>query len=164
MRIGLIGQIHHGQHPAHQVVIALLGRAQQPGHHADVLGHRHVGEQAHLLDDIADAAAQLIPVCLGHVLAVEIDMPAVRLDQAVDHFQGGGLAAAGRADEDGKLPLFDFKIQVVENGLVSIVQGHMLEADQNEPPFCGEHTGKHRKRGKRGVPGQLAKPELGQII
>ena len=69
-------------------------------------------------------------------------MPAVGLDQAVDHFQGGGLAAAGRADEDGKLPLFDFKIQVVENGLVSIVQGHMLEADQNEPPFCGEHAEK----------------------
>ena len=111
--VGFIGQTHHVQHPAHQVVIALPGRAQQPGHNADVLGHRHVGEQAHLLNDIANTAAELIPVRLGHVLAPQIDVPAVGLDEPVDHLQGGGLSAAGRADEDGELPLFDFKIQVV---------------------------------------------------
>ena len=74
----LIGHLHHGQHVADDLVALLLGVLQQLGHHADVLGHRHVGEQADLLDHIADVAAQLHLVLGGDVLLVQIDLSCCR--------------------------------------------------------------------------------------
>ena len=100
----LIGHLHHGEHVADDLVALLLGVLQQLGHHADVLGHRHVGEQADLLDHIADVAAQLHLVLGGDVLLVQIDLSRVGLDQTVYHLQCGGLTAAGGADEHGELP------------------------------------------------------------
>ena len=50
---------------------ALVVPAEQLGHHRDVLGDRHVGEEAAALDDIADVAAQLVRALLADVLAVE---------------------------------------------------------------------------------------------
>ena len=109
----LIGHLHHGEHVADDLVALLLGVLQQLGHHADVLGHRHVGEQADLLDHIADVAAQLHLVLGGDVLLVQIDLSRVGLDQTVYHLQCGGLTAAGGADEHGELPLLNFKAQIV---------------------------------------------------
>ena len=109
----LIGHLHHGEHVADDLVALLLGVLQQLGHHADVLGHRHVGEQADLLDHIADVAAQLHLVLGGDVLLVQIDLSCVGLDQTVYHLQCGGLTAAGGADEHGELPLLNFKAQIV---------------------------------------------------
>ena len=109
----LIGHLHHGEHVADDLVALLLGVLQQLGHHADVLGHRHVGEQADLLDHIADVAAQLHLVLGGDVLLVQIDLSCVGLDQTVYHLQCGGLTAAGGADEHGELPLLNFKTQIV---------------------------------------------------
>ncbi len=109
----LIGHLDHGEQVADDLVALLLGVLQQLGHHADVLGHRHVGEQADLLDHIADVAAQLHLVLGGDVLLVQIDLSRVGLDQTVYHLQCGGLTAAGGADEHGELPLLNFKAQIV---------------------------------------------------
>ena len=52
-----------------------------------------VRKQPDLLDDVADAAAQLDRIHPGDVVATELDPAGGRLDQPVDHLQGGGLAA-----------------------------------------------------------------------
>src|SRR5262249_11053264 len=52
-----------------------------------------------LLDDIADAPAQLDRVGTGHVLVLDDDAARRRLDQAVDDAHGRGLAAARRPDQ-----------------------------------------------------------------
>jgi hypothetical protein len=50
-------------------------------------------EQAHLLNDVADASPQLGPVKLANVLALERNRAGGRLDEAVDHAELRGLAA-----------------------------------------------------------------------
>ena len=109
----VIGQAHHVQKLPDHLVALVLRPFEKLWHHADVLVDGHVGEQADLLDDIARVPPQLIAVDGGDVLAVQIDMAAVGLDEAVDHLQGGGLAAARGADKYGKLTLLDFKGNVV---------------------------------------------------
>ena len=113
MGILFIRHVHHGQHVPDDLLAPFLGIFQEFGNHADVLGHRHVGEQADLLDHIADVAAQLHLVLGGDVLLVQIDLSCVGLDQTVYHLQCGGLTAAGGADEHGELPLLNFKAQIV---------------------------------------------------
>ncbi|MNJ80515.1 hypothetical protein D3C77_789230 [compost metagenome] len=44
---------------------------------------------------------------VGDVAAVEDDAATGDLDEASDHLQGGGLAAAGRAEQGDKLAFFD---------------------------------------------------------
>ena len=87
----------------------------------------HVGKQADLLDHIARVPPELVAVHGGDVLAVETDVPAVGLDEAVDHFQGGGLAAARGADEDGELAVLNLKGDVVDDLLSPVGQIHMVE-------------------------------------
>ena len=79
--------------------------AQQPGHGGDVVDDGAVREQAGVLDDVADAAAQLAGVERGGVLPADGDATRGRLDHPVDHPQRRRLAAAGRTDEDGDLSL-----------------------------------------------------------
>jgi len=63
-----------------------------------------VREQARVLDDVADAAAQLCFVHLRRVLVVDPDSTTSGLDHPVDHPQRRRLAAAGRPDKNGDLP------------------------------------------------------------
>ncbi len=65
-------------------VALLFGVAQQLGNYADVLVYGHVGEQAYLLNDIADLSAQLYSILLGHVLAIDEDRTGFGFDQTVD--------------------------------------------------------------------------------
>ena len=74
--------------------------AQQPRHDGDVLADGQMGQQADLLDDVADAAAQLDRVLRHDVAAADQDLAGRRLDQPVDHLERRRLAAARRADED----------------------------------------------------------------
>ena len=147
MGVLLIGHVHQLQQLVDDPVALLLGVLQQGGHHTDVLGHRHVGEQADLLDHIADVPAQLHLVLGGDVLAVEIDLSRRGLDEPVDHFQSGGLAAAGGSDEDGHLALLDLEGQVVQDFLAAVRQGYMFKAKQwgtslsRAGGFCGGRRG-----------------------
>lgn len=135
MGVLLIGQVDQLQQLMDDLVARLLAVFQQIGHHADVLGHGHVGKQADLLDDIADVAAQLHPVLGGDILAVYIDLAAGGFDQAVDHLQRGGLAAAGRADQDRHLPLLDFKGDVVDNFLTPVGERNVFKTKQSGSPL-----------------------------
>ena len=82
--------------------------AQQPRRDGDVLGHRHMREQADLLKHVADAAPQR-----DRIERVRIDRrrsrtrPDGRLGQAIDELQQRGLAGAGRADDDQEFARLD---------------------------------------------------------
>ena len=82
---------------------ALLVPAQQPRHRPDVVLHAHVREQADLLEDVADPAAQLGQVEAAHALPADGDVALGDVDQAVDHLHRGRLAAARRPDEHADL-------------------------------------------------------------
>ncbi|CAN5256622.1 hypothetical protein BH20ACT8_BH20ACT8_12860 [soil metagenome] len=109
----------------------VVGPLEEPRHRGDVVRDRHVGEQADLLDDIADAAAQLVGVDVGDVLAVEDDPARRGLDEAVDQLHRGGLAAAGRPDQDDDLALRDVHRHAVDRGrgLPGEPLGDLLEPD-----------------------------------
>src|SRR6516164_7491701 len=80
-----------------------LGPAEQARHNGDVLGDAHVGEKANALEDVSDRPPQQHRVGRANVLAGNEDAAAGRLDEAVDHLERGGLAAAGAAHESQEL-------------------------------------------------------------
>jgi hypothetical protein len=70
-----------------------------------------VGEERRGLEDEAD-----VPLARrqeGHVVGIEVDLAAGRLDQAGDHPQRRGLAAAGRAEERDQLAVRDLQVERV---------------------------------------------------
>ena len=75
-------------------------RALEAGHEGDVVNDAPVRQQARVLHDVADGAAQGHGVAGGDVLVVDEHRTAGGLDHAVDHAQQGGLAAARRAQQD----------------------------------------------------------------
>ena len=68
-----------------------------------------MGEQAIALHHPAHTAAQMYRVQPGHILAPEADRSGGRLQQAVDHFQRGRLAAAGFAHQCQQCTFADCK-------------------------------------------------------
>src|SRR5690606_9953561 len=98
----------------------------------DVLRDRHVREQATGLDDVPDPPAQLVAVDRRDVLVAEDDPALGRLDETVDHLQGRGLAAAGRADQHDDLTGRDLERDAVDRGgrLPGVALGDALEADR----------------------------------
>ena len=105
-----------------------LAVEQRDGHH--VLLDALVGEQPDLLDDVADAAAQLDRVGVGDVLAVEPDPAGGGLDEPVDHLERRGLAAARRADEADHLAARDVEVELVDgDGPVGVGLADALEPD-----------------------------------
>ncbi len=103
-------------------------------------------EEAHLLDHIADATAQLDGVDGGYVVPPVEEYPALgRFDQPVHHLHGGRLAAARRSDERDQFTLGDLEGKVVDGGgAVRIPLGDVLETDHGSPPlsrvFCEGHV------------------------
>ncbi len=87
--------------------------AEELGHDGDVLGDGLVGEEPYLLDDVADAPPQLVRLQRRDVAARHRDGTAGRFDQPVDHLERRGLAASGRPDEDGDVPLRHVEGEVV---------------------------------------------------
>ena len=107
-----------------------LAVQQRHGHHVgdDAL----VREEPDLLDDVADAAAQLDRVGGGDVLAVDLDGAGRRLDEAVDHLQRGRLAAARRADQHHHLAGEHLEVEVLHrDGVVVEALAHAREPDHH---------------------------------
>ena len=97
--------------------VRCLRPAEQPRHGRDVLGDRLVREEAHLLDDVADRAPQVVDVVRPGVAVVDADRARGRLDEPVDHLQRGGLAAPRGADEDHDLARLDLEREMVDGDL-----------------------------------------------
>ena len=81
------------------------------------------------MNHISDVPPQFYLVLTVDILSVDEDGSGIRLQKAVDHFHGRGLAAAGRPDQDDELPVRDGEVQVLENGGLSIAFGDVLELD-----------------------------------
>ena len=78
----------------------------------------HVDRQHHVAEDVAPRQQQRvlehdadIAVRFCHLLAFDKDFAGRWRQQAGDHFQQRGLAAAGRADHDEEFAFIDVKIQ-----------------------------------------------------
>ena len=94
-----------------------------------------VREEPGLLDDVADAAAQLVHVQRAEVAAVELDRAAGRLDQAVDHPQRRRLAAAGAAEQHGDLAARHLHREVADGDRpVRVALGDVVERDHGNGP------------------------------
>ena len=65
------------------VSFGLLHQAQLDRGQRDVLFHRQVGEQVEMLEHHAHLLAHMVNIVVGHSLAVEDDLAAVRLFQPV---------------------------------------------------------------------------------
>src|SRR5690348_12082673 len=103
--------------------------AVQPRDGADVRLDRHVRKEADLLDDVADAAAQLHEVLLADARAVDADVAARQLDQPVDQPERSRLSAPGRTDEHADLPRGDGEREPVDCGAVGsrVLLGRLVE-------------------------------------
>ena len=87
-------ELDHVHQLAGALGAALLVPPEQARHDGDVLLDGHVRKQADLLDHVADVTAQADFVQAAGVFAVDEHLPRGGGDQAVDHLQGGALAAA----------------------------------------------------------------------
>ena len=86
-----------------------LAQLQGEGH---VLIDRHMGIQGVALEDHGDVA--VLGLHVVHQLAVDVQLALADLLQAGDHPQGGGLAAAGGADQDDELLIGDVQIELLD--------------------------------------------------
>jgi hypothetical protein len=89
-----------------------------------------VREQADLLEAVSDVPAQLGPGELRRVASADQHAPGRRLDQAVDHLQRRGLAAARAAEQDQHLALGHLERQAVDGSGAVVALGEALQADQ----------------------------------
>ncbi len=79
--------------------------------------HGAMGEQAHLLDHVADLPAQLAGLAVEDAAAAQEDVPAAERDHPVDQTHRRRLARAGRANEDAHLAGGNGQGQVVDGRL-----------------------------------------------
>ena len=100
-----------------------LLQLQGEGH---VIINGHVGIQSIVLEDHGDIA-----VLRGHIvheLAVDIQLALGDLFETCDHAQRGGLAAAGRADEDDEFLVRDVQVEFLhgDDALIGDLQVDLL--------------------------------------
>ncbi len=85
---------------------------------ADIVGHRHVGEQRIGLEHHADIA--LVGRQVGDVAPADADGAGGGLLEAGHHAQRRGLAAAGRAEEGDELAPLDGEVEVLHHDVLAI--------------------------------------------
>src|SRR5687768_5963633 len=88
-----------------------------------------MGKEAVALDDVADAAAELVGRDGARILAVDADLAGGRLDEPIDHAQQRGLARARGADDGRDLPVADGETDAVDNPELEIILGERVELD-----------------------------------
>ena len=112
--------LHHGQSPA---LYFLRRHLFQLGHYLYVFLYGHVGEKPRLLYDVADVPPQAYHILLHDIHPVYEDLPRAGLDEPVDHFQGGGLAAARRPYQHYQLPLVYGQVHFLDDHILLVILG-----------------------------------------
>ena len=119
------GQTHHGESPLHSL---LPGRPRHPLHLqavADVLRHRHVGEEGVVLEHGVG-----VPQVRRHrcdVAAAELDPAGVWALESRDEAQQGRLPRARGAEQGEKLALVDDEIDTRDRDDLAVVLAYALE-------------------------------------
>jgi hypothetical protein len=87
-------------------------------------------EKADVLDDVSDHAAQAYDIPFRDAAAVNVDLALGLHQQAVDKFEGSGLAGATAAQKHQSLAALDFEIQVAQEFVASVESvGDVAEMD-----------------------------------
>src|SRR5712691_17776 len=111
--------------------------AHQLGHQAHVALHGEVGNEPHLLDDVAGAAAQLDGVPRLEPPPPDDDRAGVGLDQAVEGLERGRLARAAGAEQDQHAAVFHGEREAVEGrapARIALVDVDELDGDGHGRP------------------------------
>src|SRR5205807_1485360 len=111
--------------------ILLLRPALEVGAHLEVLLHGHRREQAAVLgDDRHPARDAVARRPRGHVLAVELDAPAARLDDAEDRLQRRRLAGRVSAEQADELARPHLERDLLEDADLAVVRVDVGEPKQ----------------------------------
>ena len=113
----------------------------------DVLGHRHVRPQRVALEHHADVALPWRQA--GDVLAVEQHLARLRLGEARDQPQQGGLAAARGAEKGEELAGPDRKIDALQDVRGPVAQVHAANVDADRLGHRAAHISRPRARCER---------------
>ena len=103
---------------------------QLHGGQRQIFQHRHVRVEVELLEHHADVFADDLGLILVRQLfAVDVNVAAGGLFQKVHAADGGGFAAAGRANDDQLFALGHFEVHVFQNVQVAEVFVYVFEFD-----------------------------------
>jgi hypothetical protein len=108
-----VQQLRRVLHPATNISFGHTCDLQREAH---VVGHAHVRVERVVLEHHRD-----VPVArreVGHLPRADADGSHVDVFEPGQHPQAGGLAAAGRPDEDQELAVGDLEVQLVDRGLL----------------------------------------------
>ena len=104
-------------------------------HRADVLLDRQAAEDRGFLRQIADAEpGALVHRQLGDVVAVELDGAVIRLDQAGDHVEHGGLAGAVRTEQADRLAAADIDADAAHDLAGAKALFHAMHSQKSGAP------------------------------
>ena len=99
----------------------------QSRHQADVFADGEMREKPDLLNDVSDAAPQLNEIPLGGGTVFDQHVAGGRKQQAVEHFERGGLSRAAAAEQDERTANFNAKIQIAKDGITAYVVRDVAE-------------------------------------
>lgn len=135
--LGFVRQSHPLEHLVYSHVDLAIGAPADLERQADVFPNGSVGQQAGVLEDDADAAAELGEGCAanpGDIDAVDEDDAGVERFLAQENAEQGGLARAVGADQEGELAAGDGNGDIGEGRLAVVALGDSLDDDQRRTP------------------------------
>ena len=95
----------------------------------DIAGDGHMGEQADILEHIADPAAQDMAVDRVDRLVTNPDGAAVRFNQPVDHLEQGGFSRTRQADQRDQRTGGDIQRYRIDGANRTVIAAQLLQAD-----------------------------------
>ena len=128
--VNVLTDLHAGECVLDAAVYLCLGQLLDVEAEGDVLADGHVRPQSVGLEhEVEVALARGSEVSLGSVydlLAVHEDGAVLRLLQTGYNAQGGGLAAAGRAEQGHEVAVLDGEVDVLQDVVFAVVFINML--------------------------------------
>src|SRR5262249_24526568 len=103
--------------------------AEQRRSDPDVFGHRHMREQAEALEDVADAAPQLVRANGRDRRSGYQDLSRGGLDQPIDHLERRRLAGARAAEPNEQPSLVYAEGYPIQGRGIAILLGDLVELD-----------------------------------
>ena len=87
-------------------------------------------KEARILNHVSDSTPQPDQVPGGRGYPLDQDLAGARQEQAIHHFQGGGLAGPAPTQEHQGLAGFDIETEIVQNFFLTDASRHLSEGDK----------------------------------
>ena len=129
----ITGKVDHLEHFGDALVDLLLGHLGDAQAKGDVIVNIQVGKQGVPLENGVDLP--LMGRHVGNILSLEQHRAGVGTFKAADDPQGGGLAAAGGAQQGNEFLVLYIKVQVFQDGLGTVLFVNVLQLDQSFSQF-----------------------------